>query len=142
MHSAWLRSNFLRLLKILQIKEGGPYFWGEPSLHEAWIICSPHLYFNLKSFIDQTSLQFIRFQCILPDSGVLLSEFRNFYKLKRRGPNFWGESILQKVWITWSHLLYFNFKSFKYSISCHSLDFNAFCLIQEYFSQSFEICTN
>ena len=123
MHPAWLRSNFLRLLKILQIKEGRPYFWGEPSLHEAWIICSPHLYFNLKSFIDQNSLQFIRFQCILPDSGVLLSEFRNFYKLKRRGPNFWGESILQKVWITWSHLLYFNFKSFKYSISSSFIRF-------------------
>ena len=57
-------------------------------------------------------MSFIRSQCILHDWRVLFSEFWNFYKLKRRGPDFWGEPILQKVSIIWSRLLYFNFKSF------------------------------
>ena len=35
-----------------------------------------------------------------------------FLQIKEQGPNFWGESILQKVWIIWSPLPYFNFKSF------------------------------
>ena len=198
MHSAWFRSTFLRVLKSLQIKEG------EPILQKVWIIWSPILYFNFKSVLDTNSSSFIRFQCILHDSRVLFSDSSNFYKLKRGGPKFWGEPILQKVWIIWSPLLYFNFKSFldpnsssfirfqcilhdsgvlfseswnfyklkrgdlisggnqfcrkselfgpTFCISIlkvlstqflrHSLDFNAFCLIQEYFSQSFEICTN
>ena len=35
-----------------------------------------------------------------------------FTQIKEGGPNFRGEPILQKVWIIWSHLLYFNFKRF------------------------------
>ena len=31
---------------------------------------------------------------------------------KEGGPNFWKEPISQKVWIIWSLVLYFNFKSF------------------------------
>ena len=112
MHSAWLRSTFLRVLKFLQIKEGGPNFWGEAILQKVWIIWSPLLYFNFKSFMDPNFLSVIRFQCILHDSGVLLSEFLNLRKLKRGGSDFWGEPILQNVWIIWSSLLYFNFKSF------------------------------
>ena len=112
MHFVWFRSTSLRVLKFLQIKEGGPNFWGEPILQNVWIIWCPLLYFNFKSFMDPNSLSFIRFQCILHDSGVLFSESWNFYKLKRGGPNFWGEPILQKVWIIWSPHLYFNFKSF------------------------------
>ena len=142
MHSAWFRSTFLRVLKFLQIKEGGPNFWGEPILQNVWIIWSPLLYFNFKSFLDPNSSSFIRFQCILYDSGVLLSGFSNFYKLKRGylisggnqfcrmselfGPSF-CISILKVLWT----------QMFR-----HSLDFNAFCTIQEYFCQSFEISTN
>ena len=112
MQSAWFRNTFLRVLKFLKIKQGGSNFWGEPILQKVWMIWSPHLYFNFKSFMNPNISSFFRFQCILHDSGVLLSEFRNFYQLKKRGPNFWGEPILQKVWITWSTLLYFSFKSF------------------------------
>ena len=83
MHSAWLRSNSLRVLKFLEIKEGGPNFWGEPILQNVWIIWSPLLYFNFKSFLDPNSSPIISFQCILYDSEVLLSGFSNFYKLKR-----------------------------------------------------------
>ena len=35
-----------------------------------------------------------------------------FLQIKEGGPNFWEEPILQNVWIIWSRLLYFNFKSF------------------------------
>ena len=146
---------------------------GEPILQKVWIIWSRLLYFNFKSFLDPDSSPFIRFQCILYDSGVLFSEFSNFEKLQwgdlisgvnefcrkselfgssfcisvlkvlwtqifrhsldfnafsmihqsfsksrqistnwRGGSNFWVEPILQKVWIIWSPLVYFNFKSF------------------------------
>ena len=35
-----------------------------------------------------------------------------FLQIKEWGSNFWGEPILQKVWIIWSTILYFNFQSF------------------------------
>ena len=83
MYSAWFRSTFLRALKFLEIKERGPNFLGEPILQNVWIIWSPLLYLNLKSFSGPNSSPFIRFQCILYDSGVFLSGFPNLYKLKR-----------------------------------------------------------
>ena len=142
MHSAWFRSTFLRVLKLLQIKEGGPNFLGEPILKTLWIIWSLLLYFNFESFMDPNSASLIRFQCILHDSGVLFSESWNFYKLKRGdlisggnqfcrmselfGPPF-CISILKVLWT---------------QILRHSLDFNPFCMVQEYFSQTLEISTN
>ena len=112
MHSAWFRSTFLRVLKFLQIKEGRLNFWEEPNLQKVGIIRSPLLCFNFKSFTDPNSSSFIRFQCILHNSRASFSESWNICNLKRGGPNFWGEPILQKVWIIWSPLLYLNFKSF------------------------------
>ena len=112
MHSAWFGSTFFRDLKFLQIKEGRGNFLGESILQKVWMICSPILYFNFKSFMEPNSLSFIRFQCILHGSRVLFLESWDFYKLKWGGPNFWGEAILQKVWIIWPTLLYFNLKSF------------------------------
>ena len=143
MSSAWFRSTFLRVLKFLQIKDGGPNFWGEPILQNVWIIWSSLLNFNFKSLIHPNSSSFIRFQCILHDSRVLFAECRNFYKLKRGdlisgenrfcrkselfGPPFCISFFLKVLWS---------------QIHRHSLDFNAFCMIQEYFSQSVEISTN
>ena len=49
------------------------------------------------------------------DSVLLRSTFLRllkFEKIKNGGPNFLGEPIMQKFWITWSPLLYFNFKRF------------------------------
>ena len=142
MHSAWFRSTFVRVLKFVQIKERGPNFLGEPILQKVWIIWSPLLYLNFKSFVDPDSSSFIRFQCILHDSGVLFSESWNFYKLKRGDLISGGNQFCRMselfgppfcIWILkvlWSQILR------------HSLDFNAFCMIQEYFSQSLEISTN
>ena len=53
-----------------QEDEGGPNFWEELILQNVWIIWSPLLYFNFKSFPDPNSSSFIAFQCILHDSGV------------------------------------------------------------------------
>ena len=125
-----------------KLKRGGPNFWGEPILQKVWIIRSPLLYFNFKSFMDQDSSSFIRFQCILHDSGLLFSESWNFYKLNRgdlisgrnqfcRKSEIFGPpfciSILKVLWT---------------QIFRHLLDFNEFCMIQEYFSQSLEISIN
>ena len=111
-HSWWIRKTFLRVLKFLQFKEGGPNFWTEPILQNVWIIYSPLLYFNFKTFLDPNSWSFIRFQCILYDSGVLLSRFSNLYKLNRvdlisRGNQFCTMSELFDP-----PILYCNFKTF------------------------------
>ena len=142
MHSAWFRSTFLRVLKFLQIKEGGPNFWVEPILQKVWIIWSPVLYLNFKGFMDPNFLSFIRFQWISYDSGVLFSESWNFYKLKRvdlisGGNKFWRMSELSGPPLCISIL-----KVLWNQIHRHSLDFNPFCMIHEYFPQSLEICIN
>ena len=142
MHSAWFRSTFLRVLKFLQIKEGGPNFWGEPILQNVWIIWSPLLYLNFKSFLDPNSSSFIRFQCILHDSGVPLSESRNFYKLKKGDLIFGGNQFCRKSELFGPSFCTWILKVFQTQIHLHSLDFNAFCIIQEYFCQSPEISTN
>ena len=112
MNFAWIRSTFLRLLEFLNIKEVGSNFLGEPILQKLWIIWSPLLYFSFKSSKYPISSSFIWFPCILYDSGVFFSEPWNFYKLKRGDLISGVEPMLQKVWIIWSPLLYFNFKSF------------------------------
>ena len=137
-----MRKAFVRLLKILQIKEGGPNFWKELIFQNVRINWSPHLYFNFKTSLDPNFWPFIRFQCILYDSGVVLSWSSNFYKLKRadltsggnqfcRISEFFGPpfciSILKVLWT---------------QILCHSLDFSPFCMNKADFSQSPEISTN
>ena len=126
MHSSWFRSTFVRVFKFLQIKVGAANFWGEPIFQKVWLIWSLLLDLNFKSFLDPNSSLFIRYQCILHDSGVLFIESWNFYKLKRGGPNFWWERILQEVWKDWSPLLYLNFKS---SVHPNSSSFIRFQLI-------------
>ena len=99
-------------MKFLQIKEGSPNFCGQPILQKVWILWSPLLYLNCKSFVHPNSSPFIKFQCILHNSRVLFSEYWNFYKLKRRdlicGANqFWRKFVLIDP-----SLLCLNFKSF------------------------------
>ena len=142
MHSAWFRSTFLRLSKYLQLKEGGPNFWGEPILQKLWIISSPHLYLKFKSFIDPNSSSFIRFQCTLHDSGVLFSESWNFYKLKRGDQISGGNQFYRKSELFYPPFCISILKVLRTEFLRHSIHFNAFCLIQEYFSQSLEISTN
>ena len=142
MHSAWLTSTFCRVFKFLQIKEGGPNFWGEPILQKVWIICSPLLYFNFQSLMDTNSSPFIRFQCILHCSGVRFSESINFYKLKSGDLIPGGNEFCKKSELFGPPFCISIFTDLWTEIHSHSLDFNAFCTIQEYFCQSLEIFTN
>ena len=129
MHSAWLQSTFLRVLKFLEIKEGGPNFWSEPILQKVWIISFPLMYLNFKSFRATNFSSFIRFQWNLHDSRVLFSESWNFYKLEsgdlisawnqfRRMGELFGPSFCISI-----------LKVLGTQIHCHSLDFNTFCMI-------------
>ena len=118
MHSAWFRSTFPRVLKFLQIKEGGPNFWEEPILLNVWIIWSPLLYFNYKSFLYRNFLSLIRFQFLLHDSGVLFSGSWNVYKLKGGDRISKGNQFCRKFELFDPPLLYFNYKNFLYR---HSL---------------------
>ena len=106
MYSAWFRSTFFRVFKFLQIKEGWLNLWMEPILWKVWVIWSPLLYLNFKCFTDPNSSSCSRFQCILHDSWVLLSESWNFYKLKKGdlisgGTNFTESTKLQKRYNVW-----------------------------------------
>ena len=142
MHSAWFRSTFRRVLKFLQIKEGGPNFWGEPILQNVWIIWSPLLYFNFKSFLDPNSPSFIRFQSILHESGRLFSESWNFYKLKRGDLISRGNQFCRMSELFGPPLLYFSFKRFRDPSSLSFVKYQPFCMIQKYFSQSLQSSTN
>ena len=142
MYSAWFRSTFLRVFKFVQIKEGGSNFWREPILQNVWIIWSPLLYFSFKSFLDPNSSSFIRFQSILHQSGRLFSESWNFEKLKRGNLISGGNQFCTISELFGPPFCTSILKLFQTQILHHSLDFNAFCMIQEYFSNGFQICKN
>ena len=131
MHSTWFSSSFLRVLKFLQIKEGTPNFWWEPILQNVWIICFPLLYFNLKTFLDLNSSSFIKFQCIVHDSGALFSEFWNSYKLKRGDVISGGSRFCRKSELFRPPFCIPILKVLWTQILRHLFDFKAFCMIQE-----------
>ena len=142
MHSAWFRSAFLRALEFVQMKEGGPNFLGETILQKVLVIWSPLLYFNFKSFTGPNCSSFIRFQCILHEWGVHFSESGNFYKLKKGDLISGGNQFCRKSELFGPPFCISILKVLWTQIHRHSLDFNAFFMIQEYFSQSLEISTN
>ena len=118
---------FCRFSIFPQIKDG------EPVVQNGKVIWYSILYFNIKYLNDPNFSWFIRFQCILHDSAVLLSVFENFFKLKRGDLISSKEPILENGWLIWSPLLYFNIKLWRTQILPHLLDFNAFYMIQQYF---------
>ena len=73
---------------------------------------SPLLYFNFKSFLDAKPSSFIRYQCILEDSGILFTERSNFYKLKSGVLISVTNQFCRISELFGSPLLYFNFTSF------------------------------
>ena len=62
--------------------------------------------------MDPNSLSFIRFQCILHDSGVIFSKSWNFCKLRRGDQISWGTQFCKNSKLFSLPLLYFNFKTF------------------------------
>ena len=99
------------------------------------------LYFNFESFRDSNSSSFIGFQCIVHDSRVLFIESWNFLKLKMGELMSGGDQFCRKSELFGPHFCISILKVLWTQIHRHSLDFNAFCMIQEYFSQSLEIST-
>ena len=130
MHSLWFTKSFWDFSNFFKLNRGEPSLWGEPILKKVWIIWSPILYFNFKSFKDPNSLSFIRFQCILHDWGIPSLNYCG-------GNQYWRKSELFGPPFCISIL-----KVSRTQILCHSLDLNAFCMIEEYLSQILEICTN
>ena len=96
--------------------------------YRKWIIRPFLLYVNFKSLMDTISSSFIRFQCILHDSGVLFSESWNFYKLKRVDLISGGNQFCRK-WIIPPFLLYVNFKSLMDTISSSFISFQ--CILYD-----------
>ena len=135
-HFAWCRSTFLRVSKFLKIKVRGPNFLGEPFLQNVWITCSPHLYFNFKSFMEPNFSSFLRVQYILHDSGVFFLESWNFYKLKRGDLISGGNQFCRMSELFRPPFCISILKDLWTQIHPNSLDFNAVCMMQEYFSQS------
>ena len=112
MHSAWFRSIFPRVLKFLQIKEGGDLISESNQFsRKSELFGHPFCISILKGLWSQIfchSLDLDAFHLI----QEYFSQSPEISANETGGPNFWGEPILQKVCIIWSPLLYFNFKSF------------------------------
>ena len=129
--SIWkvLWTQILGLLQFLQIKERGP-------------IWSPLLCFNFKGFMDPNYFFLIRFQCILHDSGVIFSEFCNFYKLKCGDLISGAKQFYRKFEFFGPRCGIWILKVLSTQIYCRSLEFNEFCMMQWQFSQGLEVSTN
>ena len=103
------------------------FLGGGHILQNGWIIWSPLLYFNFKSFKDPNSFSNIRFQCKLYDSGVLFSESSNFQKSKRGDVISWGNQFCRTTELFGPPYCISILKVLNTQIFCYSLDFNAFC---------------
>ena len=133
---------FSECLTLYKLKRGDLISGGNQFCRRSDLFGPPLWYYNFKSFLNPNSSSFIRFQCILYDSRVLLSGFSNLYKLKR-------EDLISAVnqFFRMSELFgppfYISIlKVFQTQIFRHLLAFNAICMIQEYSSQGFQISTN
>ena len=142
MYSAQFRSTFFRVLKFVEIRHGGSNFWREPIFEILWMIWSPLLYFEIKSFLDPNSATFIKFQCILYDSAVLLSGFSNLHKLKTRDLISGVSQFCRSSEVFGPSLCTSILKVSSTQILRHSFDFSPFCMNQEDFSQSSWISRN
>ena len=115
---------------------------GEPILQKIWIIWSPLLYFNFKFFKTQNLRHSLAFNNVLYDSEELLSEFWNFFKFKRKDLFSGRNQFCRKSELFGSPFFFSILNVLLTQSVCHSLDFNAFCMIKDYFSQSREIYTS
>ena len=129
-------SNFLKL-KMAELIS-----LGEPILQNGWIIWSPLVYFNFKSFRDPNSSSSSRFQCILHDSAVLFSVFADFLKWKRGDLISWGNRFCRTAELFGPPFCIWILKIWGIQILRHPVAFNAFYTIQQCFSHFFHISSN
>ena len=140
MHSALFRSTLVIVFKFLQIKKGRIISGGgggggggvKTILQRVWIIWCSLLYLNVKSFMDPICSSFIRFKCILLDSGVSFSDFCNLYKLKRGNLIYGRNQFCRKSKCSGRPFCIWILKVLWTQFLCYSLDFTAFSLIQAY----------
>ena len=113
MHSAWLRSTFLGVLKFLQIKLWDLISGGNQFCRKSEVFAHPPSCIRiLKVLRTEFFLSLVRFQGILLDSRIAFSDFWKFLQIEKGDLISGGEPILQKVFIFWSPFQYFTFKSF------------------------------
>ena len=133
MHSSWVL--FAESWNFYKLKRWGLISGGNQFCRK-WIIWSPLLYLKFKSFLHPNWQSFIRFQSILHGSEVFFSESWNFYKLKRGNLISGGNQFCRKSQLLYPPFCISILKVLWSEIYSHSLEFNAFSMIQEYFSQS------
>ena len=131
MHSAWFKSSFLRVLKFLQIKEEDPISEGNQFCRKSELFGPLFCISILKVLWTQIDHLLLDFNALCMIQEYFYQSLEICTNQRGGGPNFWGERILQKVWIIWSPILYFNFKSFMTQFLRHLIDTNSFCMIQE-----------
>ena len=138
MHSAFFRSTILRLFNLLQIEQGRSNFWGEPILQNGWIFWFHVLSFKFKSLYNLNSSSFITFQCIYMNQEYFSQRFQISKNWRGGDLSSWGKEFCRTVELFGHSFCISILKTLKTVIICHSSDFNAFCMIQEKLSQTFE----
>ena len=132
MDSAWFRSTFLRVYKFLQIKEGDLNSRVNNFCRKSELFGRPFCISILRVFyfqIHSYSLDFNTF-CIIKEN---FSQSWNFNKLKRGDLISVGNQFCRKSELFGLPFCISFLNTLWTQIHNHSLDFNAFCMIQEYF---------
>ena len=122
--------NFCKL-KRGDLVSGGNLFWRKSELFGP-LFCISILKVLSTEFI-RPSLDFTTFYTI--------QESSNLYKLKKAHVISGGNQFGRKSELFGPHFYIQILKSLSTDFFCHSLVFNVFLMIQDYFSQSFEIST-
>ena len=142
MHSTWFSSTFVSFLKFSQIKEGDLVFWGNHFCRPAELLGPPFCISIWEIWGTQILGHSVDFNAFYLIQQYFGSVFLNFLKLKRGDLISWGNQFCRTaesfgppfcilIWEIWGT-----------QILRHSVDFNAFYMIQQYFCQFFKIFSN
>ena len=138
-----IQEEFSQSLEISTNWRRGTLFLGGTIFAESLdYLVPPFCIWILKVLYIKNSSSLIRFQCMLHEWKVLFSETWNFYKLNKGDPISGGNQLWRKSEIFGPPCCISVLKVSETQIHRYSLDFNAFCMIQELFSQSLEIYIN
>ena len=105
----------------------------------------PPLYFNFKPLRVPNPMSLSKFRCILRDSALLFSVFKNFLKLKRRGVISWRRgnqlcNVKQLIYLLPHCISILKIEGAQ--TVCHWSYFNVFYMIYLCFSQFYKISTS
>ena len=137
-----MKKTFLRVLKFLQIKEGGPNFWGNQFCRMSELFGPPFCISILKVLWTQI----LRHSLDLSPFCMNEEDFSQSAEISTnsRGGDIisGGSQSCRMSEVFGPHSRISILKVFKIKIRHHSLHFNVFSLIQEYLFKSPEISTN